>query len=529
MPAFLTLDSVAAVTPDGTPLFDNLTFALGAGRIGLVGRNGSGKSTLLRIVTGEVAPAAGRVACTGRIGVLMQGWTDTLSVAEVLGVRAGMARLHRIIAGDGSSDDFVEADWTLESRIGDALAEVALPGLALDRQMASLSGGERTRVAMARLLIEAPDLLLLDEPTNNLDADGRAAIGALLARWRGGVLVASHDRALLEGVDRIVELARPACRIFGGGWSAYEEARTAERTRIAAELDQADTALRNAERAVQRQRERKARSDGNGRAWRAKGTESRIFLGGEAERAENTAARANHLAARLVGDAAIRLDVARAAVEVATPLTIALPPAGLPGNREVLAFDRVMLNLEGGRTIGPWTFAIRGPERVAITGANGAGKTSLLRLAMGLAAPSHGQVRRAEGRLALLDQHVGLLDPLSSVLENFRRIHPGLGEQDMRAACARFAFRNRDASKLVGTLSGGERLRAGLACVLAGMNPPQLLLLDEPTNHLDIESIEVLEAALVGYDGALLVVSHDRAFLDAINVEREIALERRAG
>ena len=147
---------------------------------------------------------------------------------------------------------------------------------------------------------------------------------------------------------------------------------------------------------------------------------------------------------------------------------------------------------------------------------------------MGWTAPSGGTVRRAEGRLAMLDQHVGLLDPAGSILDNFRRLHPELGEREAYASCARFAFRNRDALKLVRDLSGGERLRAGLACVLAGAAPPQLLLLDEPTNHLDMESVEVLEAALAAFDGALLVVSHDAAFLAAIGVAREILAGREA-
>ena len=178
----------------------------------------------------------------------------------------------------------------------------------------------------------------------------------------------------------------------------------------------------------------------------------------------------------------------------------------------------------GARTLGPWSLTIRGPERVAVTGANGAGKSSLLRVALGSTMPSSGSVRRAEGRLAMLDQHVALLDRNATILANFRVRHPGLAENEGHAALARFAFRNRDAERVVATLSGGERLRAGLACVLGGPEPARLLLLDEPTNHLDLASIEVLEAALARYDGALLVVSHDRRFLDAIGVTREIAL-----
>jgi ATPase subunit of ABC transporter with duplicated ATPase domains len=525
--SLLTLDSLSAATPEGARLFDTLTVSVGRECVGLVGRNGSGKSTLLRIVAGEAAPAGGSVTLGGSVGVLRQDWPEDWRADAALGVRDALDRLARIAAGAGDEADFAEADWTLEARIEAALAETGLGGVALDRRLASFSGGERTRIGIARLRIEAPDLLLLDEPTNNLDAEGRAAIAALVAGWKGGMLVASHDRALLEQMDRIVELTRLGARVFGGGWSAFAEARAGERARAEAELERAGDALRGAEAATQAQRERQARRDKAGRAFAAKRSEPKILLGRQAERAENSGGRGERLAERVLGEADARLGAAKAQVEVVTPLTIELPATGLPANRRLLAFEDVTLAV-GGRVLGPWRFEIVGPERVAVAGPNGAGKTSLLRIAMGWTAPSGGTVRRAEGRLAMLDQHVGLLDPAGSILDNFRRLHPELGEREAYAACARFAFRNRDALKLVRDLSGGERLRAGLACVLAGATPPQLLLLDEPTNHLDMESVEVLEAALAAFDGALLVVSHDAAFLAAIGVVREILVGREA-
>ena len=519
--SFLTLDTLSAATPDGARLFANLTLAIGRERVGLVGRNGSGKSTLLQIVSGALPPAGGTVARGGTVGVLRQDWPEGWRVDEVLGVREALARLARIAAGLGDEADFAEADWTLEARITAALAEVGLDGIALDGALATLSGGERTRLGIARLRLDAPDLLLLDEPTNNLDAGGRAAIAALVADWRGGVLVASHDRALLEQMDRIVELTPLGARVLGGGWSAFAEARDAERARARAEVERAGDAVRGAEAAAQQQRERQARRDRAGRAYAASGSAPKILLGRQKERAENSSGRGAALGERLTGEAGDRLAAAKARVEVVTPLTIELPPTGLPANRRLLAFEQVTVRA-GNRTLGPWRFEIVGPERVAVSGPNGAGKTSLLRVAMGARAADGGTVRRAEGRLAMLDQHVGLLDPARSILDNFRRLNPGLTEREAHAACARFAFRNKDALQLAGTLSGGERLRAGLACVLAGETPPQLLLLDEPTNHLDMESVEILEAALRSYDGALLVVSHDRAFLAAIGVTREI-------
>lgn len=523
MSALLTFDSVSATTPDHRLLFEGLTLALGHERVGLVGRNGSGKSTLLRIAAGEAQAASGSVHRTGSVAMLEQDWPPALTLAEVLDVREPLARLERVLAGEGDAADLETADWTLDTRIESALAEAGLAAMPLDRRIGSLSGGERMRAGIARALLERPGLLLLDEPTNNLDTAGRAAIHALIRGWRGGVLIASHDRDLLEAMDRIVELTPVGVHIVGGGWSAFAAQRDAELNRAAADLDQSENALRSAERSIQRQREAKARRDKAGRAFAARGSEPKILLGRQAERAENSGGRISHLAERQVGEAAAKAEAARARIEVLTPLSIAIPPSGLPTGAQLLALDAVCVE-RGERLLGPWTLTLRGPERIAVAGANGAGKTTLLNVAAGIVAPDSGSVRRIDGRVAMLDQHVAMLDPGASILANFRRLNPGLRDHDAHEACARFAFRNRDALKLAGTLSGGERLRAGLACMLAGEAPPWLLILDEPTNHLDIDSTALLEAALQAYDGALIVVSHDRAFLDAIGIERTFSV-----
>jgi ATPase subunit of ABC transporter with duplicated ATPase domains len=524
MTALVILDSISLATPDGRPLFDGLTLAIGRERTGIVGRNGCGKSTLLRLIGGEIEPVGGSVQRAGSIGMLAQLADDRLTVAQALGVSEGLACLRRLERGEGSLDDAADADWTLEDRIGGALAATGLPALPLNRPIASLSGGERTRVALARLLIESPDLLLLDEPTNNLDADGREAVAQLLDSWQGGCVVASHDRALLERVDRIVELSPVGITIFGGAWSGFAEQRDAARARAEADLNRASDALRNTERAVQKAKEKKARRDKAGRAAHAEGGQSKMFLDAEKQRSENSGARESRLADRLIGDRADALAEARARVEVLTPLKIDLPKTGLPGSRELVAFKDVVMAHGDRRLFGPLSFAIRGPERIAISGANGSGKTTLLRLIGGDLAPGAGDISRLTDRFAMLDQHVSLLDPDLSILANVQNLNRDLSDNAAHAALARFAFRNKSALQIAGTLSGGERLRAGLACVFASPAPPLLLLLDEPTNHLDLASIEELESALNGFDGALIVVSHDRTFLRAIGIEREIVV-----
>ena len=172
----ITFDRVAAKTPGDRTLFEGLTLAIGDERVGLVGRNGAGKSTLLHLIAGRGEPSSGSISITGRVGELAQRWPDdTITLAEALGVADGLARLARLERGEGSEEDMAEADWMLEHRISETLAKVDLPERDLTRTIKGFSGGERTRIAIARLWLEAPDILLLDEPTNNLDASGRAA------------------------------------------------------------------------------------------------------------------------------------------------------------------------------------------------------------------------------------------------------------------------------------------------------------------------------------------------------------------
>jgi ATPase subunit of ABC transporter with duplicated ATPase domains len=288
-------------------------------------------------------------------------------------------------------------------------------------------------------------------------------------------------------------------------------------------VDRAQATLRASEREAQRRRERQDRRDAAGRVFAASGSAPRISLGIAKRQAEATAGRGSSLSVRQIEQAQEQLDEVRRYVEITAPLRIEVPRTGLSQARTVLVLDAVTLDREGRRLFGPLSFAVQGAERLAIAGPNGAGKTSLLRIIVGTMEPSIGAVRRT-GRIAYLDQHVTLLHNGLSLLDNIRQCCPGLTENAAQAALARFAFRNRDAVRLADSLSGGERLRAGLACVMSGTEPPELLLLDEPTNHLDLASLEILETGLRGYDGALVVVSHDETFLRGIGVERTISL-----
>ncbi len=526
MSPLITLDGLSALTPDGRVLFENLTLSLGRERIGLVGRNGVGKTTLIRLILSEAEAAAGAVTVAGRIAVLRQALQPPpdATLADLLGVADGLARLDRIEAGHALDGDLEAADWSLPQRAEAAMAEMGLAGIALDRSAASLSGGEATRAALAALLIAEPDFILLDEPTNNLDADARAAVADLLEHWRGGALVVSHDRALLRRMDRIVELTSLGAQVYGGGYDLYAARKAEAEAAAARDLDTAERAVARTARDIQATRERQARRDAAGLRSRAKGDMPKIMLNYQANRAESTGGLQRRLAERMRAEAEQDLEEAKARIERVRRLSFDLPPSGLAAGKLVLAFEEVGFAWpDGTAALGAVSLRLAGPERLAVTGPNGAGKTTLIRLAAGDLTPSAGRVRRG-APAALLDQRASLLRDDETLIENFRRLNPAADDNAAHAALARFLFRNVAADKPAGALSGGERLRAALACALMAAHPPQLIILDEPTNHLDLDSIAAVEAALAAYDGALLVVSHDRDFLQAIGVDRELSL-----
>jgi ATPase subunit of ABC transporter with duplicated ATPase domains len=524
---FITLDGLTYRAPDGRTLLENLTLVFGGERTGLVGANGCGKTTLLRLVLGELTPAAGTIAVRGRIGALRQSLAPPpdASLADLLGASEDLARLERIDRGEASEADLADADWSLPARLEAALAEVGLAGFDLARSAASLSGGEITRAHLARLLIARPDVILLDEPTNNLDSDARATVRRVLADWRGGALVVSHDRAVLRGMDRIVEISGLGARVYGGGYDLYAQRRDEEAAAAERDLETAVREARRMEREIQATRERQDRRDAAGLRAKARGDQPRIVLNAMGARAEQTRGGQDRLADRKRADARATLDMARARVERLRRLEFDLPSSGLPAGKLVLAFEAVGFAWPGSEPLlSGVTFRISGPARFAVSGPNGAGKTTLIRLAAGDLAPTSGRVTRGSPAV-VLDQRAALLRDDQTLLENYRRLNPATDDNTAHAALARFLFRNVAAMKLAGDLSGGERLRAALACVLMGSRPPQLVILDEPTNHLDLASIGAVESALAAYDGALLVVSHDEDFLAAVGVDARVGLE----
>jgi ATPase subunit of ABC transporter with duplicated ATPase domains len=521
----IVVSALAWATPEGRDVFSNLDLAFGRERVGLVGRNGIGKTTLLKLITSELQPLSGSITVDGRLAVVKQAIQvdprDT--IADIFGVKDALSVLRRAETGDATLGELAEADWGLEEQLTSALARVGLDA-APNAKLAGLSGGQRTRATFAAAVFREPNFLVLDEPTNDLDRDGRTAVIRLLADWSGGAIVVSHDRELLGQMDAIVELTSLGATRYGGNWGAYRMRKATELAAAEHDLAHAQKRADEVERKAQLATERQDRRDASGARKKARGGLPRILLGGRKSDAEASRGDSVRRSDGQRAKAQQAMAEAQAKVEILQRLSIVLPPTGLAPHRQVLSLDAVTAGYgNDAPPIRDLSFSISGPERVAIVGPNGSGKTTLLKLIAGQIEPLAGHAS-VFVEFAMLDQHMGILDPHASILNNFMRLNPGSDERACRAALAGFLFRADAPLQIVGTLSGGQTLRAGLACVLGGQRPRSLLLLDEPTNHLDIASVEAIEAGLAAYDGALLVASHDDRFLTNLALDRRIDL-----
>ncbi|GHF53585.1 ABC-F family ATP-binding cassette domain-containing protein [Streptomyces morookaense] len=523
--SFITCTSLSYAWPDGTPVFDGLQAAFGPGRTGLIGLNGSGKSTLLRLIAGELSPVDGIVRVAGETGCLPQNVTlDTsLRVDEVLGIAATRAALHAIEAGDVREEHFVAVgdDWDVEERATATLDGLGLAGIGLDRTVGEVSGGESVLLRLAALLLRRPDVLLLDEPTNNLDLSARRRLYAAVEAWTGVMVVVSHDRELLERVDRIADLRAGGITWYGGNFSAYEEALAAEQEAAERLVRTAESDVRKQQRELADARVKLARRKRYGqKMWDSK-REPKIVMGARKRQAQVSAGKHRILHEDRLAEAKERLGEAVDAVRDDDVIRIDLPATAVPPGRSVLTLQDLQLPY-GARAEGG--FEVRGPERIALVGRNGAGKTTLLRTIAGELEPLSGTAD-VHVPLRFLPQRLDVLDEESSIAENVARFAPGATGNLIRARLARFLFKGARADQQAGTLSGGERFRAALAALMLAEPAPQLLLLDEPTNNLDMASVRQLTTALESYEGALLVAGHDLPFLESLGVTRWLLLD----
>ena len=523
-PSFI-LHQVTCQFPTGDTLFGPLSLTLEPSLCALVGRNGSGKTRLLRLLAGLDEPATGHIERFGSHAWVAQQHviSSQTTLAELLGYDAIFTARKRIDSGDYQPDDLALLDgyWDIVERLSEAFINATLPPFEPDKPAIELSGGERIRALLCGAFTAGADFLLLDEPTNHLDRQGRAWFYDQLSRYQGGVLVASHDRELLEQVPRILELSASGLRSYGGNYADYQAQRDAEQQAARAALEHAAT-----ERKRTRARMQKEHDDSQRRSAKTLRTVDtlniasfeRVKYKGAAKERIGTWKK-QHSEQNEALNAAV--NKARERVEDDNPVMFTLPGSQIPEGKQVLVLEDLVLQHV---PVPPLTWRIDGPMRVALKGPNGCGKSTLLKTLLGEVAPRSGSCKVSVS-CAYLDQHLSRFDLSQSVMTHLNLSHTPLEEGVLRTRLAQLQLGADKVMLPLAALSGGERLKAALACVLWGAEATQLLLLDEPTNHLDLASVQAIEAALAGFPGALLVVSHDEAFLSGLTLTHELVWE----
>jgi ATPase subunit of ABC transporter with duplicated ATPase domains len=524
----LTVIRGAQVVLDGIDLLVD-----GTSRIGVLGRNGAGKTTLLRCLAGLELPTSGTVERSPPnldVGYLAQepdprpGETTAAYLRRRTGLAEAETAMQAALRAVGDHpgpreleayDDALARFLALggddhDTRAPRVLADVGLDPAVLDTALERLSGGQRVKAGLAAILLARFGVLLLDEPTNNLDFDGLARLERFLAGEDRPVVLVSHDRAFLSAATtQIAELDLHSRRLtqYGGGYDAYVEERRRRREQAYAEYDEA-----RAERARLEEAARQKRAWAQSRRGERRTDDDKALAGRRKERATAGAARARAIDRRLerLGDPEkpwegwdlrLSLQAGRRSGEVVASLAGAV-------------VDR------GRFRLGPVDLELRWRDRLALTGPNGAGKSTLLGLLTGELRPTAGTVRLGSGVVA---GHLGQdRVPFPGTVLEAVRAHTDLSVSEARSLLAKFDLGAEHLTRPEAALSPGERSRAGLAVLVArGTN---LLLLDEPTNHLDLDAIEELERALAGYDGTLVVVSHDRRLLANLRLDRRLAV-----
>ncbi|RZA34395.1 MAG: ABC-F family ATP-binding cassette domain-containing protein, partial [Lysobacteraceae bacterium] len=416
---YLALDSASFILPDGRVLLSGLTEHFDARSTGLVGRNGVGKSVLARLLAGELAPSIGRCVRAGTVHYLSQQADQAVqgSVALLAGVQDVFDALARIDAGSIAEVDFemVGERWDLRARFRHALDEAGLGHLDAATPAVRLSGGEAMRVALLGAMLSSADFLVLDEPTNHLDGASRTALAAQLRGWTRGLIVVSHDRALLAQMERIVELSPQGLRSYGGNYAFYAAARAAEQKSALREVEHARQSMRREERAMREQHERQQRRQAQATRDGKTANQAKILLGRQKERSENSAGRLRQQHAGARQELGERVREAAQALGEDSAVRLHATQVDTAAQRRVVELDEIALPFTAPalRTL---SLVITGRQRIGITGPNGSGKSTLLKVIAGELPPLSGRVIR-DPACAWLDQRLGTLDPARSTID----------------------------------------------------------------------------------------------------------------
>ncbi|QJX45828.1 ABC-F family ATP-binding cassette domain-containing protein [Hymenobacter taeanensis] len=523
--------SLAYSHPNKEVLFQNLHFSVPKGaKASLVGNNGVGKSTLLQLLAGRVPPASGEVLLAERPYYVPQhlGQYDAYTVAQAMGVAEQLQALQAILAGEATAENFSRLNeaWDLEERVQAALSFWHLQHLGLSQPLHELSGGEKTKVFLAGALVHAPAIILLDEPSNHLDAESRQLLHDFIGRSKATILVVSHDRALLNLVNLTLELTPTAVEVYGGCYSFYREQKDARLAALHAQLDDKEKTLHHAQQKARDVAEQRHKQEARGKAQGLKKALPRIVAGGLKSKAQQSSAKLKEAHADKINGITQELHQIRGQLQEHQILKIDLAKSDLHRGKTLI--EARAINFTYGQEPlwqKPLSFQVRSGDRMRLAGRNGAGKSTLLKLMTGSLTPTNGKIFVADFEYFYIDQDYSLLDNGLTVFEQVQHFNSrGLLEHELKTVLHYQQFPREAWDRQCAGLSGGEKLKLLLCCLIVRNNAPDVLILDEPTNNLDVHSQEVLTAAIKDFGGSILLISHDQYFVEAIGVDVTLEL-----
>lgn len=518
--------------PAGNLLFNSINLTIPPHtKSALVGSNGMGKSTLLKLIAGEIEPLEGNINIQGDLLYVPQmfGNFNHLTVAECLTIDKKLDALQKITSGEVDDIYFetLNDDWDIEERCQNALQYWELENIDLHQKLGSLSGGQKTKVFLAGIQINQPDIILLDEPTNHLDMEGRNLLYDFIEKTSSTVLMVSHDRTLLNLTDTIFELSNQGISTYGGNYDFYAEQKAIENEALQNDIHSKERALKKAKEKERETLERKQKLDARGKGKQEKSGVARIMMNTLRNNAEKNTSRLKSIHAEKINNISGDLRELRSSVRNSDQMKVNFNDSNLHSGKILVSAEEI--NFKYGEE-NLWkenlSLEIQSGDRICIKGSNGSGKTTLIKLLLGDLEPSAGKITKADFQTIYVDQEYSLIDGSSTVYEFAQQFNDNvLQESEVKTLLSRFLFGKETWDKKCDVLSGGERLRILLCGLSISNKAPDMIIFDEPTNNLDLQNVEILTNSIKDYHGTLLVISHDEVFVGEIGVKDELALK----
>lgn len=528
----LILQNISYVHPNKDLLFDNINLTINKqDKIALIGNNGIGKSTLLRILAGNIQPSGGQLRADEKPYYVPQlfGQFNDYTIAQALQIEEKLRALRDILDGrvTESNMTLLDDDWAIEERCSEALAHWQLSGLDLSQKMGTLSGGQKTKVFLAGIIIHQPRTVLLDEPSNHLDTQARTILYDYIRSTNNTLVVVSHDRTLLNLLNTVYELSKRGVTVYGGNYDFYAEQKAIEANAQQEDLKSREKALRKAKEVERESIERQQKLDARGKKKQEKAGLPTISMNTLRNNAEKSTARVKDIHSEKVGSISDEVNQLRKELPDKDKMKIGFDDSALHTGK--ILINAKELNYGYGNELlwkEPLNFQVNSGERIAIKGLNGSGKTTLIKMILGVLQPSTGTIQVATARTIYIDQDYSLIDNRLTVYEQAQQFNTGhLQEHEVKSRLTHFLFTKAFWDKPCMALSGGEKMRLILCCLTISGQAPDMIILDEPTNNLDIRNIEILTAAINEYKGTIIVVSHDAFFLTEIHAGNVITLK----